>query len=209
MKVYNHFVVLHFCFGGGLGDPVLSRSHTGTGRQSLLTIFRGQGWFIPISTGSSSRSLQRSSQSQTNLPTECVWLFKGIFGILRLPAGMVSRQVLPVCGTLCFFCPALSTRSRQPIKRYKKLLADIFPRSPVLLLSLSQYTTHFSISRGILGWTYAISASTCVFSSDIETFSCYGRKKNLMTGRLVNYVNMHRKIRFGFPRCRLPEFYFH
>ncbi|XP_022152867.1 uncharacterized protein LOC111020492 isoform X2 [Momordica charantia] len=43
--------------------------------------------------------------------------------------GMVSRQVLPVCGTLCFFCPALSTRSRQPIKRYKKLLADIFPRS--------------------------------------------------------------------------------
>ncbi|KAE8652758.1 protein SEMI-ROLLED LEAF 2 isoform X2 [Cucumis sativus] len=42
---------------------------------------------------------------------------------------MVSRQVLPVCGTLCFFCPALSTRSRQPIKRYKKLLADIFPRS--------------------------------------------------------------------------------
>ncbi|XP_022970281.1 uncharacterized protein LOC111469294 isoform X2 [Cucurbita maxima] len=43
---------------------------------------------------------------------------------------MVSRQVLPVCGTLCFFCPALSTRSRQPIKRYKKLLRDIFPRSP-------------------------------------------------------------------------------
>ncbi|CAK9327137.1 unnamed protein product [Citrullus colocynthis] len=43
MKVYNHFVVLHFCFGGGLGDPVLPRSHTGTGRQSLLTIFRGQG----------------------------------------------------------------------------------------------------------------------------------------------------------------------
>ncbi|XP_022998840.1 uncharacterized protein LOC111493382 [Cucurbita maxima] len=42
---------------------------------------------------------------------------------------MVSRQVVPVCGTLCFFCPALSTRSRQPIKRYKKLLADIFPRS--------------------------------------------------------------------------------
>ncbi|XP_023004440.1 uncharacterized protein LOC111497749 isoform X4 [Cucurbita maxima] len=43
---------------------------------------------------------------------------------------MVSGQVmLPVCETLCFFCPALRARSRHPIKRYKKLLADIFPRS--------------------------------------------------------------------------------
>lgn len=37
---------------------------------------------------------------------------------------------MPVCGSLCFFCPSLSTRSRHPVKRYKKLLADIFPRSP-------------------------------------------------------------------------------
>ncbi|KAJ9158809.1 hypothetical protein P3X46_024355 [Hevea brasiliensis] len=43
---------------------------------------------------------------------------------------MVSRQVMPACDTLCFFCPALRTRSRQPIKRYKKLLADIYPRAP-------------------------------------------------------------------------------
>ncbi|KAG8646283.1 hypothetical protein MANES_10G140400v8 [Manihot esculenta] len=43
---------------------------------------------------------------------------------------MVSVQVMPACDTLCFFCPALRTRSRQPIKRYKKLLADIFPRAP-------------------------------------------------------------------------------
>ncbi|XP_023514370.1 uncharacterized protein LOC111778655 isoform X4 [Cucurbita pepo subsp. pepo] len=43
---------------------------------------------------------------------------------------MVSGQVmLPVCEALCFFCPALRARSRHPIKRYKKLLADIFPRS--------------------------------------------------------------------------------
>ncbi|CAH1419506.1 unnamed protein product [Lactuca virosa] len=45
-------------------------------------------------------------------------------------SGLVSRQVLPACGSLCFFCPALTTRSRQPVKRYKKLISDIFPRSP-------------------------------------------------------------------------------
>lgn len=36
---------------------------------------------------------------------------------------------MPACGNLCFFCPSLRARSRQPVKRYKKLLADIFPRS--------------------------------------------------------------------------------
>lgn len=45
--------------------------------------------------------------------------------------GVVSRQVLPFCGSLCFFCPSMRARSRQPVKRYKKLLADIFPRSQV------------------------------------------------------------------------------
>ncbi|OVA19391.1 hypothetical protein BVC80_9055g12 [Macleaya cordata] len=44
--------------------------------------------------------------------------------------GVMSRKVLPVCGSLCFLCPAMRARSRQPVKRYKKLLADIFPRSP-------------------------------------------------------------------------------
>ncbi|KAM5552228.1 protein SEMI-ROLLED LEAF 2 [Rosa sericea] len=44
--------------------------------------------------------------------------------------GMISRQVFPVCESLCFFCPALRARSRHPVKRYKKLLAEIFPRSP-------------------------------------------------------------------------------
>uniref|UniRef100_A0A2P2LNT1 Protein EFR3 homolog cmp44E n=1 Tax=Rhizophora mucronata TaxID=61149 RepID=A0A2P2LNT1_RHIMU len=43
--------------------------------------------------------------------------------------GVMSRRVVPVCGSLCFFCPSLRARSRQPVKRYKKLLADIFPRS--------------------------------------------------------------------------------
>ncbi|KAJ7972220.1 ARM repeat superfamily protein [Quillaja saponaria] len=49
---------------------------------------------------------------------------------MSLVSGVVSRQVLPACGSLCFFCPALRTRSRQPVKRYKKLIADIFPHNP-------------------------------------------------------------------------------
>ncbi|KAL1555311.1 protein SEMI-ROLLED LEAF 2-like [Salvia divinorum] len=44
-------------------------------------------------------------------------------------SGVVSRQVLPACGNLCFFCPAMRARSRQPVKRYKKLISDIFPKS--------------------------------------------------------------------------------
>ncbi|TYH03775.1 hypothetical protein ES288_A09G245600v1 [Gossypium darwinii] len=43
--------------------------------------------------------------------------------------GVMSRRVLPVCGNLCFFCPSLRARSRQPVKRYKKLLSDIFPHN--------------------------------------------------------------------------------
>ncbi|XP_042048331.1 protein SEMI-ROLLED LEAF 2-like isoform X2 [Salvia splendens] len=44
-------------------------------------------------------------------------------------SGVVSRQVLPACGNLCFLCPAMRERSRQPVKRYKKLISDIFPKS--------------------------------------------------------------------------------
>ncbi|OEL23813.1 hypothetical protein BAE44_0015167 [Dichanthelium oligosanthes] len=43
--------------------------------------------------------------------------------------GVVSREVLPACERLCFICPSLRTRSRHPVKRYKKLLAEIFPRT--------------------------------------------------------------------------------
>ncbi|TVU07713.1 hypothetical protein EJB05_41079 [Eragrostis curvula] len=43
--------------------------------------------------------------------------------------GVISRTVVPACGSLCYFCPALRTRSRQPVKRYKKILAEIFPRT--------------------------------------------------------------------------------
>ncbi|KHN33312.1 Protein EFR3 like B [Glycine soja] len=43
--------------------------------------------------------------------------------------GVMSRRVVPVCGNLCVFCPSLRARSRQPVKRYKKFIADIFPRN--------------------------------------------------------------------------------
>ncbi|XP_058003266.1 protein SEMI-ROLLED LEAF 2 isoform X2 [Hevea brasiliensis] len=44
-------------------------------------------------------------------------------------SGCLSRHVLPACGSLCFFCPEMRARSRQPIKRYKKIIAGIFPRN--------------------------------------------------------------------------------
>ncbi|AQK81089.1 ARM repeat superfamily protein [Zea mays] len=31
--------------------------------------------------------------------------------------------------SLCYFCPGLTTRSRMPVKRYKKILAEIFPKT--------------------------------------------------------------------------------
>ncbi|XP_037429543.1 uncharacterized protein LOC119295267 isoform X3 [Triticum dicoccoides] len=43
--------------------------------------------------------------------------------------GVLSRKVLPTCGALCYFYPGLRARSRQPVKRYKKILAEIFPRT--------------------------------------------------------------------------------
>ncbi|CAI9103529.1 OLC1v1002029C2 [Oldenlandia corymbosa var. corymbosa] len=43
--------------------------------------------------------------------------------------GFISRKIFPACGNMCVCCPALRSRSRQPVKRYKKLLADAFPKS--------------------------------------------------------------------------------
>ncbi|KAK9053622.1 hypothetical protein SSX86_024696 [Deinandra increscens subsp. villosa] len=50
---------------------------------------------------------------------------------MSVVSGVISRQVVPACGSLCCcFCPGLRTRSRQPLKRYKKLIADVYPSSP-------------------------------------------------------------------------------
>ncbi|XP_063937421.1 protein SEMI-ROLLED LEAF 2 isoform X2 [Daucus carota subsp. sativus] len=45
--------------------------------------------------------------------------------------GFMSQKIFPACGNMCVCCPALRSRSRQPVKRYKKLLAEIFPKSPI------------------------------------------------------------------------------
>ncbi|KAG9457865.1 hypothetical protein H6P81_002373 [Aristolochia fimbriata] len=52
---------------------------------------------------------------------------RSCFAVQRM--GIISRRVLPACGSMCVCCPALRSRSRQPVKRYKKLLADIFPKT--------------------------------------------------------------------------------
>ncbi|XP_020107750.1 uncharacterized protein LOC109723699 [Ananas comosus] len=43
--------------------------------------------------------------------------------------GFVSRKLFPSCGSMCVCCPALRPSSRRPVKRYKKLLAEIFPKT--------------------------------------------------------------------------------
>jgi hypothetical protein len=50
--------------------------------------------------------------------------------------GVISRKLFPACESMCVCCPALRSRSRQPVKRYKKLLAEIFPKSLVSILPL-------------------------------------------------------------------------
>ncbi|TKW18256.1 hypothetical protein SEVIR_5G420200v4 [Setaria viridis] len=44
--------------------------------------------------------------------------------------GVMSRRVLPACSSLCYFCPSLRARSRQPVKRYKKIISDIYQLPP-------------------------------------------------------------------------------
>ncbi|KAH6824536.1 hypothetical protein C2S53_010350 [Perilla frutescens var. hirtella] len=43
--------------------------------------------------------------------------------------GAMSKRIMPVCDSLCICCPAMRPRSRHPVKRYKNLLADIFPKN--------------------------------------------------------------------------------
>ncbi|KAJ6384639.1 hypothetical protein OIU78_027863 [Salix suchowensis] len=52
-----------------------------------------------------------------------------LLSICFLEMGLISRNIFPACESMCVCCPALRSRSRQPVKRYKKLLAEIFPKS--------------------------------------------------------------------------------
>ncbi|KAG8391231.1 hypothetical protein BUALT_Bualt01G0166300 [Buddleja alternifolia] len=55
--------------------------------------------------------------------------------------GAMSKRVMPVCDSLCVCCPAMRPRSRHPVKRYKKLLADIFPKNMIFDLLLGSEDT--------------------------------------------------------------------
>lgn len=67
--------------------------------------------------------------------------------------GFISRKIYPACESMCVCCPALRPSSRRPVKRYKKLLAEIFPKTNVrfflwfLLLTLFPVVfTHWLMS---------------------------------------------------------------
>lgn len=83
--------------------------------------------------------------------------------------GVMSRRVVPACGSLCFFCPSLRARSRQPVKRYKKLIADILPRNQViwyvihgsLLLSFLLFLWVF---YGLEGYWIELELSSCALN---------------------------------------------
>uniref|UniRef100_A0A453I8N2 Uncharacterized protein n=1 Tax=Aegilops tauschii subsp. strangulata TaxID=200361 RepID=A0A453I8N2_AEGTS len=44
--------------------------------------------------------------------------------------GFMGAKLFPSCESMCVCCPALRPSSRRPVKRYKKLLAEIFPKTP-------------------------------------------------------------------------------
>ncbi|KQK21991.1 uncharacterized protein LOC100831072 isoform X2 [Brachypodium distachyon] len=44
--------------------------------------------------------------------------------------GFMGAKLFPSCESMCVCCPALRPSSRRPVKRYKKLLAEIFPKMP-------------------------------------------------------------------------------
>lgn len=98
--------------------------------------------------------------------------------------GVVSRTVFPVCESLCCFCPALRARSRHPVKRYKHLLADIFPRSQVLFCLLFPSIYHFTFPCNI--------TKTClVLVSYWQNMSFIGIVGNFQLGmRLVSLLHI-------------------
>lgn len=132
----------------------------------------------------------------------------------------MSRRVLPVCGNLCFFCPSLRARSRQPVKRYKKLLAEIFPRSQVILLPAlfvfidsSCVMFPFGHGRMIDPWILTISAflsssSSCFyfifsFTLDRQYLTLQNCSISCMVYRLIDMnfliiARVHGSVNFMF-----------
>jgi hypothetical protein len=74
-------------------------------------------------------------------------------------SGVVSRKVLPACGGLCCLCPSLRPRSRQPVKRYKKILIDIFPAEQV---SQVPFLPHVRLCQ-LSVLLFSLLAISCIF----------------------------------------------
>lgn len=71
--------------------------------------------------------------------------------------GVISRKLFPACESMCVCCPALRSRSRQPVKRYKKLLAEIFPKSvSIKLFIFSSSFPLIGIYVLIIFWGFSI-----------------------------------------------------
>ena len=82
-------------------------------------------------------------------------------GVLAGPAGQMgflSAKLLPSCESMCVCCPALRPSSRRPVKRYKKLLAEIFPKTPVSAAP----SVLFSLRSGRRGSTVRVSVAALV-----------------------------------------------
>lgn len=89
--------------------------------------------------------------------------------------GVMSRKVLPVADSLCYFCPSMRTRSRQPVKRYKKLLAEIFRISPVGFSSwqCGLFLTLLFVSHFILLTLPIIIVNFCFWLMLVCVQSCF------------------------------------
>lgn len=98
----------------------------------------------PLFLGSRARDRERAKNFFIDRHSLSFFLFCDFFSFLFsvvwfglvwfcsvVEMGLMSRKVLPVCGNMCVCCPALRARSRQPVKRYNMLLAEIYPKNQV------------------------------------------------------------------------------
>ena len=96
------------------------------------------------------------------------------------------------CGNLCYFCPGLTTRSRMPVKRYKKILAEIFPRTQVWsLLHPFYFCQVWPCCCFLCCWS--------IYWLSMFFFS-FCRMKNLMKEGLASCASMLRKTLFECQR---------
>lgn len=108
-------------------------------------------------------------------------------------SGVVSRQVLPACGSLCFCCPSLRTRSRQPVKRYKKLIADIFPRNQVSFFCFLFYL--------LFGCFNVALVTTHCFTLDVKyVISTVDTRKSILIFQFIHHLlifSCHQPLSLG------------